>query len=63
MKYRSNMRCEKLDSLYSGTGIAETPDDGRLGPKHVVKGRSNGSNCIIDGIILCMQDILMQQDA
>jgi hypothetical protein len=44
-------------------GIAEMPDDGRLGPKHVVKGRSDRNSCIIDGITLCMKDILMQQDA
>jgi hypothetical protein len=37
-------------------GIAETPDDGRLRPKLVVKGRSDRNNCIIDGIILCIQD-------
>jgi hypothetical protein len=43
--------------------MAETSDDGRLGPKHVVKGSSDRNNCIIDGIILCMEDILMQQDA
>jgi hypothetical protein len=29
-------------------------DDGRLGPKHVVKGRSDGNICIFDGIILCI---------
>jgi hypothetical protein len=43
-------------------GIAETPDDGRLEPKHVVKGRNDRNSCIIDGIILCIKDILMQQD-
>jgi hypothetical protein len=31
--------------------IAETPDDGRLGPKYIVKGRSGRNICIIDGIM------------
>jgi hypothetical protein len=48
---------------WNSFGIAETPDDGRLRPKHVVKGRSDRKSCIIDGIILCIKDILMQQDA
>jgi hypothetical protein len=43
--------------------MAETPEDGRLQPKHVVKGKSDSNSCIVDGIILCMKDILMQQDA
>jgi hypothetical protein len=33
-------------------GIIETPDDGRLRPKHVVKGRRDGDSSIVDEIIL-----------
>jgi hypothetical protein len=39
--------------MWNSSGIAETLDDGRLGPKLVVKGRSDGNSCIIHGIILC----------
>jgi hypothetical protein len=35
--------------------MAETPDDGRLGSKHVAK-RSDRNSCITDGIMLCMKD-------
>jgi hypothetical protein len=35
-------------------GITETPGGGRLRPKHVVKGRSDGSSCIVDGMISCI---------
>jgi hypothetical protein len=38
---------------WNSCGIAETPDDVRLLPKHVVKGRSDRNRCIVDGIILC----------
>jgi hypothetical protein len=38
-------------------GITETPDDGHLWPKHVVKGRSDGNSCIVDAIILCKRYI------
>jgi hypothetical protein len=48
---------------WNSSGLAETPDDGRLGPKHVVKGSSDRHSCSIAGIILCIKDILMQQDA
>jgi hypothetical protein len=41
----------------------ETPDDGRLRSKHVVKRRNDRDSCISDGITLCIKDILMQQDA
>jgi hypothetical protein len=48
---------------WNSFGIAATPDDGRLRPKHVVK-RSDRNSCIVDGIILCIiNDILMQQNA
>jgi hypothetical protein len=32
-------------------------------PKHVVKGRSDGNSCIVDGIILYVRDILVQRVA
>jgi hypothetical protein len=48
---------------WNSSAIAETPEDGRLRPKLVVKGRSYSNSRIDDGIILCMEDILMQQDA
>jgi hypothetical protein len=48
---------------WNSFGIAETPDDSHLRPKHVVKGRSDINSYIIEGIILCIKDILMQQDA
>jgi hypothetical protein len=38
---------------WNSFGIAETPDDGLLRPKHVVKGRSDRNRRIIDGTILC----------
>jgi hypothetical protein len=38
--------------------ITATPDDGRLWPKHFVKGRGDGNSCIVDGIILCAMDCL-----
>jgi hypothetical protein len=62
MKYCSCVCCEKVEILYSWNSfsIAETPNDGRLGPKHVVKGRSDRNSCIFDGIVLCIEDILMQ---
>jgi hypothetical protein len=40
---------------WNSFSIAETPDDGRLGPKHVAKGRGERNSCVIDGIILCMK--------
>jgi hypothetical protein len=39
---------------WNSFGIADTPDDGHLGPKPVVKGRSDGNICTVDGIILCI---------
>jgi hypothetical protein len=48
---------------WNSFGIAETPEDGHLRPKHVMKGRSDSNNCIVDGIILYMKDILMEEDA
>jgi hypothetical protein len=48
---------------WNSFGIAETPDDGCLRPKHVVKRKSDRNSCIIEGIILCIKDILMQRDA
>jgi hypothetical protein len=41
---------------WNSFGIAETTDDGCLGPKHVVKERSDRNICIIDGITLCMAE-------
>jgi hypothetical protein len=39
---------------WNSFGIAETPDDGILGPKYDVKGRSDRNSCITDLIILCI---------
>lgn len=35
--------------------ITETPEDGHLRPKLVVRGRSDRSSCILDLIILCIK--------
>jgi hypothetical protein len=49
---------------WNSFGIAETPEDGRLRPKHVVKRRGDRNSRVVDGIILCIiNDILMQHDA
>jgi hypothetical protein len=48
---------------WNNFAITETLDDGCLRPKHVVKGRSDGKSCIVDGIVLCVRDILVQWDA
>jgi hypothetical protein len=48
---------------WNSFGIPETPEDGRLHLKHVMKGGSGTNSSIVDGIILCMKGILMQQDA
>jgi hypothetical protein len=42
---------------WNSSGIADTPDDGGLGPKHVVKGRTDRNTYIIDGITLCIKEI------
>lgn len=42
---------------WNSLGIAETPDDERLGPKHVVKGRRYRNSCIIHGIIFCIKEL------
>jgi hypothetical protein len=34
--------------------VTETPEDGRLLPKHVVR-RSDRRSCILDGIMLCIK--------
>jgi hypothetical protein len=39
---------------WNSFGRAETADDGRLRPIHVVKGRSDINSCIVDGITLCI---------
>jgi hypothetical protein len=39
---------------WNSSDIAETPVDGCVGPKHIVRGRSDRNSCIIDGIILCI---------
>jgi hypothetical protein len=36
--------------------MAETPEDGRLRPKHVVRGRGDMNSCIVNGIILCIKN-------
>jgi hypothetical protein len=41
---------------WNSFGIAETPDDGRLGPKHIVKRRSDRNSCIID-VFTCVWKI------
>jgi hypothetical protein len=41
---------------WNSFGIADTPDEGRLRPKHVVKRRSDRNSCTVDGNILCMKD-------
>jgi hypothetical protein len=56
------MRISGHSTQWDSSGTTETPDDGRLRPKHVVKG-SDGNICIVDGIILCVRDILVQRDA
>jgi hypothetical protein len=48
---------------WNSFSIAETPEDDRLEPKHVVNGGSDRTSCIIDGMMLCIKDILMQQNA
>jgi hypothetical protein len=48
---------------WNNFGIAEIPDDGCLQLKHVMKRRSDGNNCTVDGIILCIKDTLMQPNA
>jgi hypothetical protein len=45
-----------LPLLTTCFGTAETPDDGRLRSKHVVKGRNDRNNCISDGIVLCIKN-------
>jgi hypothetical protein len=45
---------------WNNFGITEPPDDDPLRPKHVVKGRSDGNNCIVDGIILCVIAIVLR---
>jgi hypothetical protein len=42
---------------WNSFGIAETPDDGRLGPKLFVKGRRDRNSRIFDGIILCIREL------
>jgi hypothetical protein len=44
-------------------GIAETPGNGRFGPKHVVKGRSVKNSCVVDGIILCIINYIRVMNA
>jgi hypothetical protein len=43
-----------VNGQWNSFGNTETPKGGRLQPKHVVRGRSDRSSCILDGIMLCI---------
>jgi hypothetical protein len=47
----------------NSSGIVETREDGCLRSIHVAKGKSDSNSRTVDGIILCMKNILMLQDA
>jgi hypothetical protein len=46
-----------ISGQWNNFGITETPEDGRLRPKHVVRGKCDKGSCILDGIILCIKII------
>jgi hypothetical protein len=47
---------------WNSFGIAETPDDGRLGPKHVVRRRSDRNSCIVYEIRILSLELVLSTD-